>query len=121
MARLMNDEETTRTEPITERMEPVTERLRTILVPEGARQPVLEVEAVTKIYPSEPPVVALSNVSFSVDEGELVAIVGPSGSGKTTLLHLMGTLDRPTSGTVRITGYDVAAMSDRELSALRAM
>jgi putative ABC transport system ATP-binding protein len=59
-------------------------------------------------------------VSFSVDEGELLAIVGPSGSGKTTLLHLMGTLERPTSGVVRITGVNVAELSDRELSALRA-
>ena len=75
---------------------------------------------VTKLYPSEPPVEALRGVSFSVDQGELVAIVGPSGSGKSTLLHLMGTLDRPSSGTVRVTGLDVAQMSDRELSALRA-
>ena len=63
---------------------------------------------------------ALDGVSFDVDAGELLAIVGPSGSGKSTLLHLMGTLDRPTSGTVRVTGFDVAAMSDRELAALRA-
>jgi putative ABC transport system ATP-binding protein len=83
-------------------------------------RPVLEVEAVTKIYPSEPPVTALRGVSFSLDEGELAAIVGPSGSGKSTLLHLMGTLDRPTTGTVRLTGLDVATMTDRELAALRA-
>jgi putative ABC transport system ATP-binding protein len=82
--------------------------------------PVLEMDDVRKTYPSEPPVEALRGVSFTIDEGELVAIVGPSGSGKTTLLHLMGTLDRPSSGTVRITGLDVAALSDRELSALRA-
>jgi len=82
--------------------------------------PVLELEAVTKTYGTEPPVTALDGVSFSVHRGELVAIVGPSGSGKSTLLHLMGTLDRPTSGAVRITGLDAAAMSDRELSALRA-
>jgi putative ABC transport system ATP-binding protein len=82
--------------------------------------PVLEVDAVTKVYSSEPPVEALRGVSFTVDEGELVGIVGPSGSGKTTLLHLMGTLDRPTSGAIRITGLDAAEMSDRELSALRA-
>ena len=81
---------------------------------------VLELEAVTKSYPGEPPVVALAGVSFSVHRGELVAIVGPSGSGKSTLLHLMGTLDRPSSGTVRLTGFDVARMTDRELSALRA-
>jgi putative ABC transport system ATP-binding protein len=81
---------------------------------------VLELLDVTKLYPSEPPVVALDSVSFAVYRGELVAIVGPSGSGKSTLLHLMGTLDRPSSGSVRITGLDVAGMSDRELSALRA-
>jgi putative ABC transport system ATP-binding protein len=81
---------------------------------------VLELEAVTKTYGTEPPVSALDGVSFSVDEGELVAIVGPSGSGKSTLLHLMGTLDRPTSGVVRITGVDSAQLSDRELAALRA-
>jgi putative ABC transport system ATP-binding protein len=82
--------------------------------------PVLEVDQVAKIYPSEPPVTALRGVSFSVARGELVGIVGPSGSGKTTLLHLMGTLDRPSSGHVRITGLDVARLSDRELAALRA-
>jgi putative ABC transport system ATP-binding protein len=81
---------------------------------------VLEVDQITKVYPSEPPVTALRGVSFSVAAGELVGIVGPSGSGKTTLLHLMGTLDRPSSGTVRLTGLDVASLSDRELSALRA-
>jgi putative ABC transport system ATP-binding protein len=72
------------------------------------------------MYPGEPPVVALGGVSFAVDAGELVAVVGPSGSGKSTLLHMMGTLDRPSSGTVRITGLDVARLSDRELAALRA-
>ena len=83
-------------------------------------RPVLEVDQVTKVYPSEPPVTALRGVSFSVAQGELVGIVGPSGSGKTTLLHLMGSLDRPTSGHVRITGFDLAQLSDRELAALRA-
>src|SRR5277367_3242445 len=86
----------------------------------GGGRPVLEVGRVTKVYPSQPPVTALREVSFTVTEGELVAIVGPSGSGKTTLLHLMGSLDRPSSGHVRITGLDVAAMGDRELAALRA-
>jgi putative ABC transport system ATP-binding protein len=81
---------------------------------------VLELESVTKTYPAEPPVTALAGVTFSIAEGELVAIVGPSGSGKSTLLHLMGTLDRPSSGTVRITGLDAARMSDRELAAVRA-
>jgi putative ABC transport system ATP-binding protein len=82
--------------------------------------PVVDMEAVTKTYNVEPPVHALRGVSFSIQKGELVGIVGPSGSGKTTLLHLMGTLDRPTTGSVRLTGLDVARLSDRELSALRA-
>jgi len=82
--------------------------------------PVLQVDAATKIYYSQPPVVALRGVSFSIGQGEFVAIVGPSGSGKTTLLHLMGTLDRPTSGTVRVTGRDVAALSDHAVAFLRA-
>lgn len=81
---------------------------------------VLELDAVTKAYPGTPPVIALDHVSLAIYEGELVGIVGPSGSGKTTLLHLMGTLDRPSAGTVRVTGLDVAAMNDRELSGLRA-
>jgi putative ABC transport system ATP-binding protein len=82
--------------------------------------PVLQLERVTKEYPGSPPVRALDQVSLGVRAGELTAIVGPSGSGKSTLLHLIGTLDRPTTGTVRVTGLDVAAMTDRELSALRA-
>jgi putative ABC transport system ATP-binding protein len=81
---------------------------------------VLELDRVTKEYPGSPPVRALDQVSLAVTAGELTAIVGPSGSGKSTLLHLMGTLDRPTTGTVRVTGLDVARMRDRELSALRA-
>jgi len=87
----------------------------------GGPGPVLELDEVAKTYPSHPPVAALRGVSFAVAEGELVAIAGPSGSGKSTLLHLMGTLDRPTAGTVRVTGLDVTALSDRELSALRAV
>jgi putative ABC transport system ATP-binding protein len=81
---------------------------------------VLKLEQVTKEYPGSPPVRALDRVSLAVAAGELVAVVGPSGSGKTTLLHLMGTLDKPTAGTVRVTGLDVARMRDRELAALRA-
>jgi len=81
---------------------------------------VLDLDDVTKTYPGEPPVEALRGVSFTVRRGELVGIVGPSGSGKTTLLHLIGTLDRPTGGSVRVTGFDISQLSDRELSALRA-
>jgi len=82
--------------------------------------PVLELEEVSKVYPGQPPVRALDGVSLTVCAGELTAIVGPSGSGKSTLLHLMGTLDRPTSGTIRVTGLDIARLSDRGLAALRA-
>jgi putative ABC transport system ATP-binding protein len=81
---------------------------------------VLEVEDVTKSYPGEPPVQALRGVNLSVAEGELVGIVGPSGSGKTTLLQLMGTLDRPTCGHVRIKGLDVATMHDDQVACVRA-
>jgi putative ABC transport system ATP-binding protein len=84
------------------------------------REPVLELDAVSKVYPGQPPVRALDQVSLTVAAGELTAIVGPSGSGKSTLLHLMGTLDKPTSGRVLVTGVDVARMRDGELSALRA-
>ena len=87
---------------------------------EQRRRTVLELDEVTKTYPSEPPVKALRGVSLVIREGELVAVVGPSGSGKTTLLHLIGTLDRPSTGTVRVTGLDIAKLSDRELAALRA-
>jgi putative ABC transport system ATP-binding protein len=81
---------------------------------------VLELERVTKTYGTQPPVHALRGVSFTVRSGELVAIVGPSGSGKSTLLHILGTLDRPSDGTVRIDGEDVATLTDRQLAALRA-
>ena len=82
--------------------------------------PVLELDNVTKSYPGEPPVHALRGVKLTIGQGELVGVVGPSGSGKTTLLQLMGTLDRPTSGQVRITGQDLAAMADDDVAYLRA-
>ncbi|MFI6328502.1 ABC transporter ATP-binding protein [Micromonospora chersina] len=79
---------------------------------------VVELTDVSKVYPGG--VRALDGVSLTVRSGELVAIVGPSGSGKSTMLHLIGTLDRPFTGRVRIDGHDVAALGDRQLSALRS-
>ncbi|BBH66454.1 peptide ABC transporter ATP-binding protein [Actinoplanes sp. OR16] len=81
-------------------------------------EPVIHLEGVSKEYPGG--VTALDHVDLTVEHGELIAIVGPSGSGKSTMLHLIGTLDRPSSGTVRIDGHDVARLTDRRLSALRA-
>jgi putative ABC transport system ATP-binding protein len=81
---------------------------------------VLELEQVAKTYPGSPPVAALRGVSLAVAAGELAGVLGPSGSGKTTLLHVAGTLDRASSGTVRVAGLDVAGLSDRELASLRA-
>ena len=82
--------------------------------------PAVELVNVSRRYPGQPPVESLSDVSLRIDAGELVAIVGPSGSGKTTLLNIVGTLDRPTSGAVRIAGVDTARMGDAELSGFRA-
>jgi putative ABC transport system ATP-binding protein len=82
--------------------------------------PVLELAGVVKEYPGDPPVVALAGVDLRIGHGELAAIVGPSGSGKSTLLHVMGTLERPTRGVVRIAGEDTTTMSDKQLSGLRA-
>ena len=78
---------------------------------------VLAVRDVSMTYPGG--VTALAGVTLNVDAGEMVAIVGPSGSGKSTLLNIIGTLDRPTTGTVEIAGQDVAKLSDRRLSRLR--
>ncbi|MFE2444453.1 ABC transporter ATP-binding protein [Streptomyces sp. NPDC059426] len=72
----------------------------------------------TKTYPGG--VHALRGVDLTVVSGELLAIVGPSGSGKSTMLNIIGTLDRPTTGTVRVAGHDVNTLSDAQLSALRA-
>jgi len=79
---------------------------------------VIAMANVGKVYPGG--VTALDDVSLSVAAGEMLAVVGPSGSGKSTMLHLLGALDRPSTGTVRIDGHDVAALPDRALSALRA-
>lgn len=78
---------------------------------------IVELEAVGKSYDG---VTALRGASLSIDAGEFTAIVGPSGSGKSTLLQLIGTLDRPTEGVVRVDGHDTAQLTDRQLSGLRA-
>jgi putative ABC transport system ATP-binding protein len=80
---------------------------------------VLELRGAAKRYAGPPPVQALHGVDLTVRAGEMVAVVGPSGSGKSTLLHLVGALDRPSSGSVRIAGTEVGELSDAELSALR--
>jgi len=84
----------------------------------AAVKAVVRLESVSKEYPGG--VVALRGVSLEIGYGELVAIVGPSGSGKSTMLNLIGTLDRPSKGSVHIDGRDVAKLTDRQLSALRA-
>jgi len=83
-----------------------------------ASEPVLELRDVRKAYPG--PLEVLHGISLTVRAGELLAIVGPSGSGKSTLLHIMGTLDRPTAGTVRVAGRDVTTLADPQLAGLRA-
>jgi putative ABC transport system ATP-binding protein len=84
----------------------------------GRAEATVTLRGVGRQYPGG--VAALRGVDLDIDRGEMVAIVGPSGSGKSTLLHVMGTLDRPTTGKVVIDGFDVAGLSDRQLSALRA-
>ncbi len=84
-----------------------------------ADAPALELRSATKAYPGTPPVVALDRVSLVIESGEMVAVVGPSGSGKSTMLHMMGTLDRPSSGTVLVDGLDTSELSERHLSAIR--
>lgn len=84
----------------------------------GTSATVVEFDAVSMTYPGG--VTALCDVSLRIGRGELVGVVGPSGSGKSSMLHLMGSLDRPSAGRVLIDGHDVARLSDREVSALRA-
>jgi putative ABC transport system ATP-binding protein len=85
-----------------------------------SRGTVLELSDVVKRYPGSPPTEALRGVSLEIGAGEMLAIVGPSGSGKSTLLHIMGTLERPTSGRVFVAGHDLLRLSDREVSGVRA-
>jgi len=82
--------------------------------------PVVRVEELSRVFPGPPPVTALQPCTFSVDRGEYVAITGVSGSGKTTLLSLLGLLDVPTTGRYLLDGIDVARLSDRRRSAVRA-
>jgi putative ABC transport system ATP-binding protein len=98
----------------------VTKTLPAHARPAAAAEPVLELAGVVKEYRGDPPVIALAGVDLRIDQGELAAIIGPSGSGKSTLLHVMGTLERPTAGMVRIAGEDTSVMSDAQLSGLRA-
>jgi putative ABC transport system ATP-binding protein len=84
----------------------------------SSSEAIVMLRGVGREYPGG--VAALRDVDLDIHRGELVAIVGPSGSGKTTMLNLMGTLDRPSAGQVAIDGFDVAELSDREVSALRA-
>lgn len=81
--------------------------------------PAVVCERVSKTYPGAQPVVALDSVDLTVPSGEFLAIVGPSGGGKSTLLHLVAGIDSPTSGSIRVGGRDVAALSDRDRTLYR--
>lgn len=81
--------------------------------------PAVSCKAVRKVYPGAQPVVALENVDLEVLPGEFLAVIGPSGGGKSTLLHLLGGIDRPTSGVVSVGGRDLGALSDEDLTLYR--
>lgn len=81
--------------------------------------PVLELQGVSKTYPGSPPVTALLPTHLRVDTGDFLAVVGPSGSGKSTLLNILGMLDHPTKGSYRLSGTDVASLTERERAAVR--
>jgi putative ABC transport system ATP-binding protein len=89
------------------------------MISDDGAAPLLELEDVSRVYGKEVPVYALQDVSLSIRAGDFLSIVGPSGSGKSTMLGLLGLLDLPTSGTVRVAGQDVAALDDAHRSALR--
>jgi putative ABC transport system ATP-binding protein len=81
---------------------------------------VLELAGVSRTYPGSPPVAALAAVALEINYAERTVVLGPSGSGKSTLLHILGTLERPSQGSVRVAGREVSALPDAELSAVRA-
>ena len=85
----------------------------------GSAPPVLELSGVTKTYSGSPPVTALAGVDLRISPGERLAVLGPFGSGKSTLLHILGTLERPSTGVTRVAGQDVSGLSDAEVSAVR--
>ena len=81
---------------------------------------ILSIEHLTRVYGTgDTAVTALNDVSFTVEAGEFIAIIGSSGSGKSTLMHLMGGVDRPTSGTVKLQGQDIFARNDEQLAVFR--
>ena len=84
-----------------------------------SKPPALELRSVSKVYPGIPPVTALDSVDLTVAPGEIVAVVGPSGCGKSTMLHMMGTLDRASSGTILVDGLDTSNLSEKRLAAIR--
>jgi putative ABC transport system ATP-binding protein len=90
-----------------------------VRVDAGTRQPLLELEHVSRVYGEQIQVFALRDVSLNIFPGDFLSIVGPSGSGKSTMLGLLGVLDLPTSGTIRIAGQDVSTLEDATRSRLR--
>ena len=81
--------------------------------------PAVRCARVSRVYPAAQPVVALDSVDLAIPAGEFLAVVGPSGGGKSTLLHLIAGIDRPTTGSIRVGGRDVATFSERELTLYR--